>query len=72
MNSLFSYPELYSSCSGAAFSKSSSLTRARIALMEAGDGVLMGVESFGRYEAANLAHRVIDLQVECALPQLRR
>jgi hypothetical protein len=31
-----------------------------------------GVESFDRQEAANLPHRVIDLQVECALPQLRR
>ena len=33
---------------------------------------LIGAESFGRYEAANLPHRVIDLEVECALPQLRR
>jgi hypothetical protein len=44
----------------------------RSARSRSGDGVLMGVESFGRYEAANLPHRVIDLHVECALPQLRR
>src|SRR5205814_6907848 len=31
-----------------------------------------GIESFSRREAANLPHRVIDLHVDCALPQLHR
>src|SRR5215469_6712275 len=30
------------------------------------------IESFSRREAANLPHRVIDLHVDCALPQLHR
>src|SRR5262249_24081605 len=29
-------------------------------------------KSRGRQEAANLLHREIDLQIDCALPQLRR
>ena len=41
---------------------------ARIALMGPEDGVLMGVESFGRQETANLPHRVINPHVEYALP----
>src|SRR5262249_16483727 len=31
-----------------------------------------GIESFSRRKAANLPHRVIDLRVDCELPQLHR